>query len=226
MNRTLAIHVVALLLFVLLTPVAASIVTSFVGVNVVEAFECWCRKDDGGWSAGGPPAVPAAPVPAAAPVAAPVAVVQGRYIRLAMQVAGFLNMAEVQVFSTVGGPNVALGKPVTQSSQYGASLFPGSNLTDGNLANFAHTSGNEAGWFLIDLGSVVPVAQVVVYSRQGGTQERTNGMVVSVLDANQAPVFAANPFVNKAGSTVYSQDGSNGYAQFTITPPSPVVVGA
>ena len=230
MNRALAIHVVALLLFVLLTPVAASIVTSLVGVNVVEAFECWCRKDDGGWSAGGLPA----PGAGAAAVAAPLAVVpslQGRYVRLGMPVVGYLNIAEVQVYSAIGGANVAQGKPVTMSSTY--SGFPPSNLTDGVLTNFTSTNGTEAGWMLVDLGAVVPIAQIVVSNRADCCQERANGMTVSVLDAAQTLLFTSNPCANKAGSTTYvDTNASNtlatgqGFNTYTVTPPSPVVVGA
>lgn len=45
LDRKIIRQYALLLLFILLTPVIASLLTSLFKVDVLEAFECWCRKD-------------------------------------------------------------------------------------------------------------------------------------------------------------------------------------
>ena len=51
-----------------------------------------------------------------------------------------LNLAELEVFAKGGTTSLAAGKTVTGTSL--AAGYPGTNLVDGNMTNFAHTLGS------------------------------------------------------------------------------------
>lgn len=148
-----------------------------------------------------------------------------RYVKLFQPTVGYMHFAEVQVYSTIGGTNIALGVSATGSSLYSGS-FPPSNLVDGNLTNFAHTSGSDAPWYLIDLGSMVPIVNVHLINRTDCCQARQNGVVLSLLDASKVTVFTANPLSDQNGMSTYADDrikDRSAYASFDINPPNAVV---
>lgn len=148
--------------------------------------------------------------------------VSARFVKLFQPSSGCLHFAEVQVFSHAGGPNVAAGAKATSSSLY-APEFPASNLTDGDLSNFAHTSCNDSGWFLIDLGSLLPVYAIKIFNRVDCCQARENGVVVSLLDEGQSPVFTADPLADRNGGTVFQMNDAVAAAVFDVYPPSKTV---
>jgi len=135
----------------------------------------------------------------------------GRYVTLGAPKVQCLNIAEVQVFSTDGKTNIALNKPVTQSSMYGAQDFPTKNLVDGNLNNFAHTSCYDQGWMQIDLGSDLPITKIVVYNRVDCCQDRTNGVLIRIHDSKKSEIYVSDP-INYANET--------GNAAYVVQPPS------
>lgn len=147
----------------------------------------------------------------------------GRYVKLTKPVTGCMHFAEVQVFSTSGGTNIASGKTVTASSTGWGGLPE--FLTDGIMNNFTHSNCVDAPWFLIDLGSVMSISNIRVFNRTDCCQSRENGVVVTVLDANQSVVFTSNPLADKKGVTVDGGDNGSTYSVFDINPPSTVVNG-
>lgn len=151
----------------------------------------------------------------------------GRYIKLQQPAVGCMHFAEVQVFSTPNGANVAQGAAVTASSTYSTN-FPSANLTDGNMTNYAHSSCDDSPYFLIDLGSVVAISNIRIFNRTDCCQSRENGVVVSVLDHRMNTVFAADPLRDSNGVNVYHNDRSMdaaAYKVYNITPPNKAVSG-
>ncbi len=153
-----------------------------------------------------------------------VGVPSGRFVRISNPSKTWMNIAEIQVSATVGGDNLAAGKGFSQSSGLGDS-YPIGNLTDGNLTNFAHTSGDEPPWMMIDLGSVIPIGSITVINRVDCCQGRINGSVIEILDESKNTVWISNPITSPSGTNV-AEEGSNGFKTFTLTPPSKNFIGA
>lgn len=195
---------VVLLAVGLVLPIVLSLAAGLLGV---EPFECWCRSE-------------AAPN-AAAPVG-----VSGRFIKLAHPEVRCLQFADLKVTSVANGPNIAKGALVTASSAYDAGAFPNSNLVDENTGNFAHTSCKDVPWFLVDLGKVVPIYNVTLANRGDCCRGRANGVVLSILDANQMPVYTARPISDVNGSTASRDDSAKTFAVFDFFPPNAAVVGS
>lgn len=128
--------------------------------------------------------------------------VKGRYVRLIDSGAKCMNVAELEVYESndVMAPNVAAGRPVTKSSGYNGDQFPGSNLTDGNQSNFAHTSCGDVPWMRVDLGRNATVWRVKVRNRVDCCQERLIGTWVEVLaEDGTTVVYTSVPFASVAG---------------------------
>ena len=83
----------------------------------------------------------------------PNAVITGRYIKLQYNKVECLNLAQIRVFSTKGGPNVIkTSTPVTKSSIYAGndSLYPNQRFVDGTeTASFIHHAMMFLGFKLI-----------------------------------------------------------------------------
>jgi hypothetical protein len=178
---------------------------------------------NGQWTIGGCPgtaALTAATVPGAA---TPVPGIQGRYIKLQNTGVHCAHFAEIEVFSSSGGANLAAQAVVTMSSQFGNN--PGSNMVDNSLTTWAGTSCNEVPWILVDMGNVITIYSIELTNRQDCCQGRANGTVLTILDANQNVVYTANPIVDTNGSSAYRDDAASAFNVFTYLPPSVAVVG-
>ena len=113
-----------------------------------------------------------------------------------------MNVAEVIVYDA-NGVNVSKGRTVTKSSGYNGDMFPGANLVDGNIGNFAHTGCNDVPWMQIDLGQQTNISKVVIYNRTDCCQIRLSGTVVMIIDQNGNTVnHASNPLTNELVQTV------------------------
>ncbi|CAB9528663.1 F5/8 type C domain [Seminavis robusta] len=106
----------------------------------------------------------------------------------------YLNLADVEVLSAceegdacltisdcVHG-NVAQCKPARQISTKEG--FVASNAVNGTGTRLAHTECEEKPWWEVDLLDDYPVSEVIVFNRLDGYQDRLNGILVELLDAN------------------------------------------
>ncbi len=106
----------------------------------------------------------------------------GRYVKVALDNVNntprYLSLSEVEVYAA---RNLALGKTATQSSNFifkdGSASRAIDGITDGDFNNgtsVTHTShdGDFAPWWQVDLGSVQPVGEVVLYNRTDCCSER------------------------------------------------------
>ena len=161
--------------------------------------------------------------------------ISGRYIKLELQQVGCMNLADIKVFSTKTGPNIITpATVVTKSSGYQGDQAPGSNFVDGNLDTIVHTSCADQPWILVDLGSVIPIYKIVVTNRKDCCRQRTNNMILSILDGSQKEVYRANPIGNKdtygapapfAENSEEQTNKSRYYYTFTWFPPNKQYIG-
>lgn len=123
--------------------------------------------------------------------------VVGRYIRMDYDHQECLNLAQILVFSSEGGPNViTAATKVTKSSGYQGDIYPSRNFVNqrgGSYLNFVHTSCGDVPWIEVDLGSTMRVYKIIVWNRQDCCQGRIQGTVLSVLNEEREKVYIANP---------------------------------
>jgi hypothetical protein len=132
--------------------------------------------------------------------------------------ANVLSMGEVQVFGIATanplGPNVAAGKPTTQSTTnaaYGPELG-----VDGNVGNFTHTVAGDADpTWEVDLTAPHAITQVVVRNRGDGCcQSRLRDITVDILDVDQQTVVWSSGLLNP--ENILGNHSLNGPAAFTL----------
>jgi hypothetical protein len=154
------------------------------------------------------------------------AVAQGRYVRVQLTSAGYLSLAEVQVFGT-GAPaisNLAQGKAATESS-----VLPGTPAAsaavdgnpDGNFYDGSVTATNlDANpWWQVDLGASASVSSIVVWNRTDCCGSRLGDYWVFVSDT---PFLATD-----TATTLQGRAGTFGSHQSTAPNPSTTIaVGA
>ena len=152
------------------------------------------------------------------------AITNGRYIKIVRPTVGCLNLAEIQVYSVIGGANIAKTAKITKSSSYGADLYPVSNFVDDNLNTFGHTSCNDIPWVLLDFGKDIPISKIVIQNRRTN-KGRINGSVLTIANNTSTNVYTSKPIVGVSGSIV-PVENEDGYLVYTIIPPNTTVVGS
>ena len=123
--------------------------------------------------------------------------VQGRFVRVELPGKGkILSLAEVKVFSNVGGAqtNVALAGTATQSSTGfgGPAEFAIDDNTDGDMQkkSTTHTNNETNPWWEVDLGSSNAIESISIWQRSdNGLHRRSDGFKVSILDKDRKVVF-------------------------------------
>lgn len=157
------------------------------------------------------------------------ATVSGRYIKLQQKQIGCMNLSDIKVYSKNGNNIITPNMIVTKSSTFGnPDVFPGSLLVDGDINTFAHTSCSDIGWFLIDLGSIIPISKIVITNRTSCCRQRATGIVLTILDEQQNILYTANPITDKKNRTSFTENDNNDadfYLTFTYYPPNPNVFG-
>lgn len=149
----------------------------------------------------------------------------GRYIKLSQPTVGCLNIAEIEVYSTNGGKNIAPTATITKSSSYNNDSSPVKNLVDGNADTIVHTSCQDAGWVMLDFGKTVPIYSIVLTNRKDCCQARWNGLVLTILGDNNDVVYTGKPIADLTGSTSYSDSGKDAFMRITYLPPEPKWTG-
>ena len=113
-----------------------------------------------------------------------------------------LNLAELEVFAPGGTTSLAAGKTVTGTAL--KSNYPGANLVDGNMTNFAHTWGRDAtvkDEFTVDLGSVQEIEKIKITNRTSCCKNRAIGIKAVILGADGTTVVKETPAISTAADT-------------------------
>jgi len=101
-----------------------------------------------------------------------------------------MQLAEVEVYgmwNTDGMTNLALGKPAVQSTTLGS--FVASNVVDGNVNTFSHTTRVSGNVWRVDLGAEFNIVRVNVINRQEEvSMGRLIGAYVEILGADMTTV--------------------------------------
>jgi hypothetical protein len=131
---------------------------------------------------------------------------QGRYVRVQLSSAGYLSLAEVQVFGTIASPltDVALNKAATQSSTYGNAVASEAidGNTDGNFANnfVATTNLDTNPWWEVDLGASATVSSIAIWNRTDCCGSRLDDYWVFVSDTPFGPSDTPTTLQGRAGT--------------------------
>ena len=113
-----------------------------------------------------------------------------------------LNLAELEVFAKGGTTSLAAGKTVTGTSL--AAGYPGTNLVDGNMTNFAHTWGRDVNVkdeFTTDLGSVQEIEKIKITNRTSCCQKRAIGVKAVILGADGTTVIKETAAITTEAAT-------------------------
>lgn len=122
----------------------------------------------------------------------------GRRLLAGLVVAGLmaLGLLPATHAAAAGGPNLALGRPVTASGSLGG--YGAANVTDGNQASYWESPSNAfPQWIQVDLGRSAAVDQVVLKlpaswetrTQTLAVQGSTDGAAFTTLSASAARVF-------------------------------------
>ena len=155
-------------------------------------------------------------------------IISGQYIVLNRPDGDYLNLAEIQVFSYEGGPNIITpSTSVTFSDMH--PLYPVSSFVDGNLNTIMHSSGTTNSTVTINLGSTQTIYKIIIYNRIDCCWNRANGIVLTIRNSSNTTVYTASPIPDKLGrTTVIALDTINltdYYYTFTYFPPYAAVIG-
>ena len=138
-----------------------------------------------------------------------------RLVRVQLKGTNNLSLAEVQVF----GPNLALGKPATQSSLQNDAVagraVDGNSDGNYNSGSVTHTLSTAQAWWQVDLGAAQAIREVVLYNRTDCCADRLSNFEIKVSSdgntwtkvgelAGQAPQRSAYP-MNASGRYVRVQ---------------------
>ena len=113
-----------------------------------------------------------------------------------------LNLAELEVFAKGGTTSLAAGKTVTGTAL--AANFPGANLVDGNMTNFAHTWARDAtvkDEFTADIGSVQEIEKIKITNRVDCCKNRAIGIKAVILGADGTTVVKETPAISTTADT-------------------------
>ena len=82
------------------------------------------------------------------------------------------------------GENIALGKPVTQSSTYtdGSTVLEASRGVDGDYSTLAHTNSETNAWWQLDLGAVTELSSVELFNRTDCCTARNSDYYLFISD--------------------------------------------
>jgi hypothetical protein len=119
----------------------------------------------------------------------------GRYVRVQLNGANYLSLAEVDVLGRAQAANVAVGMATAQSSTYAGAAAD--RAVDGNTngnyygTSVSHTDYEAHPWWMVDLGSVKSLTQIQVYNRTDCCGARLDNFYVFVSDV---PFASTDPY--------------------------------
>jgi len=117
----------------------------------------------------------------------------GRWVRVELDGAATLTLAEVEVMS--GGDNVAIGRSCSQSTTnwegFASRAVDGDTQGAWSAGTSTHTIENQVDpWWEVDLGRERPIDRVVLHNRTDRPHEqRLDGFRLVILDANRERVW-------------------------------------
>lgn len=147
---------------------------------------------------------------------------KGRYIRLQYDHRECLNLAQIQVYSRDGGPNII--RPdmgVVKPDGWSGDVFPVRNFIDGsaggNGSSFVHTSCNNIPWIEVDLRQMVSIYKIVIVNRHDCCWPRILGTRLEIFDDRHQALNDGQGLIYQSDKIDRSRRGGEHY---TFFPPS------
>lgn len=118
--------------------------------------------------------------------------VTGRYVKVQLTGRNNLSLAEVVVNGC--RKNLALNKKATQSStEFGGGpgrAVDGDTNGDYGQGSVTHTGNEAQAWWMVDLGSLARLDEIVLFNRTDTAKNRLSNYTVSLLDENKQVVWS------------------------------------
>jgi hypothetical protein len=112
-----------------------------------------------------------------------------RSVRIQNNNNDWFNFMEFQAFAE----NVALGKPTTQSSNWGGFDPNGRETTDGILGNISHTAnGDQSPTHMVNLEGNYALDSIMIHNRDACCSDRLSNIQVELLDADMAVLWTSS----------------------------------
>ena len=144
---------------------------------------------------------------------------KGRYIRLQYDHQECLNLAQIQVYSREGGPNII--RPdmgVVKPDGWGGDVFPVRNFIDGSAggegSSFVHTSCYNVPWIEVDLRQMVPIYKIVIVNRHDCCWPRILGTRLEIFDDRHQALNDGQGLIYQSDKIGRSQRGGEHYTFF------------
>jgi hypothetical protein len=137
---------------------------------------------------------------------------QSQYVRVQLSSAGYLSLAEVQLFGIGGAPNLAQGKAASQSSTLPGYASAGAgSAVDGNTdgaffdSSVTATNADPNAWWQVDLGATASVSSVAIWNRTDCCSSRLSDYWVFVSNTPFLPTDTPLTLQNRAGTFAIHQ---------------------
>jgi hypothetical protein len=144
---------------------------------------------------------------------------KGRYIRLQYDHRECLNLAQIQVYSRDGGPNII--RPdmgVVKPDGWQGDVFPVRNFIDGsaggNGSSFVHTSCNNIPWIEVDLRQMVSIYKIVIVNRHDCCWPRILGTRLEIFDERHQALNDGKGLIYQSDKIDRSRRGGEHYSFF------------
>jgi hypothetical protein len=130
--------------------------------------------------------------------------VKGRYIKFQYNHVDCLNLAQIEVYGSNGGPNlITPNTTVVKPDGYQGDMYPNRNFVDGVGNTFVHTSCNNIPWIMVDMGSMIPMYKIVLRNRKDCCQSRVLGTVMTIMNDQNQVIYQSNPIQSTVMTYTY-----------------------
>jgi hypothetical protein len=130
----------------------------------------------------------------------------------------------IEVYSYPGGPNlINSGLTVTSSPSYNSGNIAANWINNDPADNWIGY-GQTGQYIQVDLGAMIPIYKIVLYSRAYCCGQGNNGAKIQVCTDDGSVSYISNPLTDTSGSTTPST-GSASFGSWTFYPPNKNWVG-
>ena len=136
--------------------------------------------------------------------------IRGRYVKIARLDIGVLSIQKIYINAKQEGQMTILNVPdmkVTASSidDIHGYQYPSAIIDPRLTFTTNRTTGNEAGWFMVDLGKEMDITGMNTMGVYPG-----GSAVLSILDSNYNTMYTSNPIQANANTYIFQMPYKNG----------------
>lgn len=140
----------------------------------------------------------------------------GRYIRIQYDRRECLNLAQIQVYSKEGGPNIIRrDMGVAKPDGWNGDVFPVGNFIDGSAggegSSFVHTSCHNIPWIEVDLRKMTQIYKIVIVNRHDCCWPRILGARLEIFDDRHQALNDGKGLIYQSDKITRSKRGGEHY---------------